>query len=510
MNLLEFLEKSTDILPKILTSSKIIILNMVSKKIKYIIEKNKLPVKFIFNNLYVAHYNKKSELIVKYLENNINKLNITNFTLNNCNIELIKELFQNNILQQYKNIVKFKFCNIEIIETKNRINNINILCEGLLQFPKLIELNLSNNFFEQIEIKNILNIVKKLRSLEILNLYGNNINNERINKGMKKLSSTLIHLTNLKELNLSTNYIKSNGIESLTEVLPKLIQLKSLNLSNNNLSQNGIKIICKGLIYLTNLNKLHLGRNYIKSEGVKSLIEVLPNLKMLINLNLSYNYFEPEGIDILANSLIHLTQLEKLNMHCNIIKFEGIESIVKILLNLTRLKSLNISHNLLGLDGINFLVKGISYLKQLNKLDISSNYIKSEGACDLIKVLSNSCTSITDLNLNNNQIGRDKSIFEVLNKCSVLKLKKLNLGYNNFGLYIVNNIIISNINTSLKYLDLSFNRFELFEILKLLEILKDNKTLYNLNLSRCVLDQNTKDILNKNILKYPMLTIDIL
>ena len=190
MYLLEFLEKSSDFINKILPPNKIIMLTLVSKEFRNIIEKYQLPIDFIFNNLCVcnniAHNKKNSELIVNYLKNNIDKLNITNLTLN-CNIKFIKKLLQTDILQQYKNITKIKFSDIDLNTYSSCISiygeqpfQADILQEKeLLQLvcPKLNELHLTSYEFTSIEITNIFNILSNLTSLENLKLRCNFMNN---------------------------------------------------------------------------------------------------------------------------------------------------------------------------------------------------------------------------------------------------------------------------------------------------------------------------------------------
>lgn len=546
MYLLEFLEKSNDIIDRILPPSKIIMIIMVSKEFRNIIEKYQIPIDFIFNNLYVSQ-NKNSELIVNYLENNINKFNITNLTLN-CNIKLIKKILQTDILQQYKNITKIEFSDMDLYSYNNIIDtNKKILFQDdilqekeLLQLvcPKLNELNLISYNFTSIEITNIFNILSNLTSLEIFKLHCNFMNNKYIDQEIKKIS----YLINLKKLDLSNNYITNRGVKSLFEILPKLKNLidlnfsynylheegaiflikglsqltklqklnintnniyygidylsdtisnltllNSLNLNSNNLGLNATEHLCRGLLHLTNLTKLDFGHNYIRVKGVKNFIKVLQNLNLLISLDLSYNYLETEGIKILSKEMSHLTQLQKLNISSNIISFEGVTSLIEVLQKLENLIDLNISHNLLEPNGIKILVKGIFYLKQLNKLDISCNYIRYEGLSYLVDVLKERCTLLTDLNLSGNEIGIYKSLSEVLNICNKLQLKKLYLNNNNFGYnfgsYKTNTKIDLDINTSVKYLDISFNYSEILQILSLIEIVENYKSLSNIKLS---------------------------
>jgi Ran GTPase-activating protein (RanGAP) involved in mRNA processing and transport len=461
MHIYDFLEESSDILPKILVPSKITTLLRVSHKFRHIIEKYQIPGDFVSTNRFYRIKN-KSIKIIEYLNKN-KKINFTNIILNFSNIELIKELFQNNIFQQYKNITKFEFCNIT--DGKSRINNINTLCEGLLQFPKLNKFELRSNQFEPIENEKIFNTLSKLTSLEILDLYENNIDNKykkSTDRGAERLSNTLLFLTNLKELNLGMNcigFINLEGIEEVTKALPNLKSLLHLNISSNFFEEEGYKIIMKGILHLTQLKGLDISTNYVRS-GIKSLINILPNLKSLSYLNISNNSLKSEGIEIFT--------------------------------------------------------KGLPYLKNLKILNISTNYIGTTQFYYLINVLYNNCSLLIDLNLSNNNIGRNTNIFEILNVCNVLKLKCLNLSRNNIGLYIdstqdsteVSTNELLNINTSLKYLDLRLNCVELLEISRIPEIKKKYKSLSNIKLPNIGLDEEKNNIINKLRLQYPSSIID--
>jgi Ran GTPase-activating protein (RanGAP) involved in mRNA processing and transport len=181
--------------------------------------------------------------------------------------------------------------------------------------------------------------------------------------------------------------------------------------------------------------------------------------------------------------MIHLTRLKELDFSSNIISFEGVNSLIKVLQKLENLIDLNISHNLLEPNGIKNLVKGIYFLTKLNKLNISCNLIRFEGLKYLVDVLKERCTLLTDLNLSGNEIGIYKSLPEVLNICNKLQLKKLYLNYNNFGSYKTSAKIDLDINTSLEYLDISFNYSEILQILSLDEIMQYYKSLSNIKLS---------------------------
>lgn len=459
MNFYEFLEESSDILPKILAPSKITTLLQVSHKFRHIIEKYQIPADFTSIHRLYRTYN-KSIKIIEYLNKN-KKINFTNITLNFSNIELIKELFQNNIFQQYKNITKFEFCNIS--NNKSRTNNIHTMCEGLLHFSKLNKFELRSNHFEPIENEKIFNTLSKLTSLQILDLYENNIDNKynkSTDKGAERLSNTLLFLTNLTELNIGMN--------------------------------------CIGFVNL---------------EGIEEIAKVLPNLKSLLHLDISSNYFEGEGCKIIMKGILHLTQLKRLDISSNYIR-SGIKSLIQILPNLKYLSYLNISNNSLNLEGFDIFIKGIPYLINLKILDISSNYIGNTKIyyLYLIDVLYNNCKLLIDLDLSNNDIGKNTNIFEILNICNILKLEYLNLSRNNIGLYTVltqeveTNKLLDN--TSLKYLDLRLNCAQLLEISRIPEIMKKYKSLSNIKLPNIGQDEDKNNIINNLRLEYPSSIID--
>uniref|UniRef100_A0A7N2LVJ4 Leucine-rich repeat-containing N-terminal plant-type domain-containing protein n=1 Tax=Quercus lobata TaxID=97700 RepID=A0A7N2LVJ4_QUELO len=161
-----------------------------------------------------------------------------------------------------------------------------------------------------------------LRSLEVLNLGGNNFNGS--------LPKYLANLRSLEVLNLGVNNF--NG--SFPKCLCGLKKLEELDLSWN--SFEGTLPSC--LYNLTSLQQLDLKQNQFRgSTGICGL-------KKLEELDLSGNSFE----GTLPSCLCNLTSLQQLDLKGN--QFRG--NISSLIAGLTSLKYIDLNHNLF--EGLSF------------------------------------------------------------------------------------------------------------------------------------------------------------
>jgi signal transduction histidine kinase/CheY-like chemotaxis protein len=114
---------------------------------------------------------------------------------------------------------------------------------------------------------------------------------------LQKFPQTVTQLSNLQQLHLDNNQIRS-----LPLTVKNLTKLEQLWLGGNSLRQLPIE-----LGQLTSLTELHLGRNLIYQVPSE-----LSNLKNLVSLNLSYNHLTD-----IPPQILDLRQLETLNLEGN-------------------------------------------------------------------------------------------------------------------------------------------------------------------------------------------------
>ncbi|RLV95732.1 Protein phosphatase 1 regulatory subunit SDS22 [Spathaspora sp. JA1] len=234
---------------------------------------------------------------------------------------------------------------------------------NLKRFTKLQSLCLRQNL-----ITSIVGIKDLSDELTELDLYDNRINH---------ISSSIKHLTKLKNLDFSFNLIKNiKNIETLVD------------LENLYFVQNKIKQITN-IEKLTKLKNLELGGN--KIEKIENLDTNINIQQLWLGKNKIYKF---ENLNPLVN-------LRVLSIQSNrITKIEGLE-------NLINLEELYLSHN--GIEKIENLEHNIN----LQVLDITSNKLKH---IENIKHLS----KLTDFWCSYNQISNFQEIGDELGKLEQL------------------------------------------------------------------------------------------
>ncbi|CAL6057823.1 Conserved_hypothetical protein [Hexamita inflata] len=291
---------------------------------------------------------------------------LTQLYLNQCGINTIKYLTQSKIDKQKKvrNLISLQCLDISDnqitnIDRLSKLSNLKILylngnyienISELSKLNKLQQLDLSNNQGDS----NLIELISSLTNLEQVNISSNNIENINV----------LSNLTNLQQLNISNNQISSiNSLKSL-------INLRELNISSNQI------LNIDALANLKNLQILDISHNE-KISNYKPLCGLIS----LYNLNIMQNpNFQTQMLS--AEDIQSLIKLKKLNLSYNIIKNTNIKNIKShILYNFIHLQQLNLRQT--GIKNIYFL----SRLEHLQYLDISNNEINDVEPISALKKL---------------------------------------------------------------------------------------------------------------------------
>ncbi|XP_020290650.1 leucine-rich repeats and immunoglobulin-like domains protein 3 isoform X2 [Pseudomyrmex gracilis] len=318
---------------------------------------------------------------------------------------------------------------MEVLELKN--NNIaNLEFDSLLHVPELKKLDVSvNKLGDNFTIA--LSEVTQLREL-------------KVNKNQLTKVPDLVFVKNITHLTLSHNLITSiNGTALLT-----LQQLQYLDLSGNkisvlqkgsfltpnqlthlNLNMNQISIIENGsLDNLTSLEELRLNKNHLTQ--LKDLFSGLKELRVLeVNRN---NLQQIHGL-----SLKHLTKLRELHLKRN--KIEMLDDGAFWPLN--NLIMLHLDFNMLT----SIRKGGLFGLTSLQTLTLSHNQISS------IELQAwEQCLKITEIDLSHNALTSiDRDAFEYLSRLEKLKLSHNQITHIAEGAF--------NHTTNLRVLELNFN-----------------------------------------------------
>ncbi|CAG8798744.1 3060_t:CDS:1, partial [Dentiscutata erythropus] len=301
-------------------------------------------------------------------------------------------------------------------------------------------------------------------------------------------------------------------------LLLKILKANKTRFVDLNLSNNGEKLTKKGKILIevlgknTTLISLNLRDNPIDWSNI-SFIHLKSN-KTLENLDLSNCNLSSKVIDKLKKFLIISKRFKGLNLSSNNLTFQSEHIISEILAKNKTIKTLNLSSNKISstieslekrakttLTGrykskskyemsrplkVNNLLEAIRRNKTLKKLDLSSNYICLEARKDLARALTSN-KLITELNLNNNDIVHElrELLINILinNDITSIGLRSIKIS---FGMVINLSQELKSNKIKLRYLNLSRNEISDNMIEALIEVLEENTTLKNLDLSNII------------------------
>lgn len=394
----------------------------------------------------------------------INFMRLKSLNLSHNIIEYIPEEIVNLKELTHLNLYGNKIGSIPDLSGMNLVffsigrNNLLEIPDSVFEMESLEFLNIANN-----ELKVLPNLISGLINLKELHLEDNYLSElpESICQ-LTKLQHLLLNrnrlkklpeqfytsLTEMKELNLSRNFLESESLEKLSKmnqlrsylfgsnrikVIPSgtttfdtsNIEIRMVDFSNNNikifpkevrrcaktlihldLRNNYIVEINKGIKYLVHLRKLDISRNKLKS--IPGFLSHLINIQVL---KLSHNQIE--SIDIQA--FTGWKELEELHLDHNCLEripdtISSCKKLARLLLEYNKIKQLpdsidecqlyhlDVSHNKLA-----SLPSTISRCTSLRKLVFNDNLIESHPY-QIIQL-----TSLEFINCKNNPFMRNMS-----------------------------------------------------------------------------------------------------
>ena len=169
---------------------------------------------------------------------------------------------------------------------------------------------------------------------QLFNLLHLQLKTLKLPKKGKLISLTINNLSELTHLDLSDNFLNDDDARDLSTSLKSKIKLEVLNLSHNEFSNVGANHISKFLSSLENLKELKLSYNQFGS-GHQIIFSSLKFLKNLINIEFeSTNLKDSLAIKELSSSIKILRKLRYLNLKFNNFDVKIINSTGEFLKNL--------------------------------------------------------------------------------------------------------------------------------------------------------------------------------
>jgi len=288
----------------------------------------------------------------------------------------------------------------------------------------------------QFDIARIIFECKKLKELDISGCNINEINNTFITTS---LTITYINFSNIICENINEVPIL------ISIVILRCPQLKKIIISKNKLNDRETSMICKELIKVKlekNLEILDLSENHIGSYGFIDLSKFFEKCFELKHLSLSGNNLQNGALSCVTKALSCATKLQSLNLSNTKLNSDSAIHFSKVIkskifrsLLILDLSNNNISD--LGVIKIAFVLRNFIKLKSLN---LSENNISMNGVTHLLKQLQN-CKNMKIINWDDSN-------------------------YNNITLNFETSYNYRNCITTLTSLDLSYNRINLYKIMK--------------------------------------------
>ena len=352
-----------------------------------------------------------------------------------------------------------------------------MIVNALKQVTTLKVLNLNGNQNRSEELAPALaSIISHNNSMESLLLNGNNLNND----GVIKIAQSLCKHTKLKMINLQINNITEKGAEALASIILSNTRLEELYLGNNTI-QSGVIKLAKALKKLSSLKVLDLDDNNIHEEAADELSTAIRANNTLERLRLDDNHLGSSTVSI-VNALIKVTTLKVLNLNNNQNRSEELASALTSIISANKsLEILLLSDNNLNDDGVIKIAQSLCKHTKLKMINLQSNNITDKAAKALASIISSN-TGLEELYLGNNtiQLGVIK-LAKALKKLSSLKV--LDLDNNNIPEEAADELSAAiRANSALEKLWLSGNHLRSSTVI-IVNALKQVRTLKELNLN---------------------------
>ncbi|GAB1607242.1 ran GTPase-activating protein 1-like isoform X1 [Argonauta hians] len=223
----------------------------------------------------------------------------------------------------------------------------------------------------------------------------------------------------LVELDLSHNAFGAIGVEGIEELLlsPSCYSLKELHLNNNGLGISGGKLLAKTLLKCHEnsvaagapfqLSVFVSGRNRLENEGAEALAKAFKTIGTLERIEMPQNGIRHKGILALAKAFASNPSIKILNLNDNIFSENGSQAMAEALPNLQELEVINFGDCLLKTGGAKAIGESLrDSHSSLKQLILSGNEIGRDGAITVIKAMKNK-EHLENIELNENAVGED-------------------------------------------------------------------------------------------------------
>ncbi|XP_062895925.1 LOW QUALITY PROTEIN: NACHT, LRR and PYD domains-containing protein 12-like [Mobula hypostoma] len=258
--------------------------------------------------------------------------------------------------------------------------------------------------------------------------------------GVKLVSAALrMRECKIQKLWLDNVGLRDSDVEDLVSALSTNTSLTELDLGANKLGDSGVKRVCEALRNSeSKIQKLWLYDVGLTANGAKDLISTLSTNRSLTELNLNDNKLGDSGVKLVSDALRNPEcKIQKLWLWNVGLTVSGAEDLSPAINTNRSLTELNLNDNQLGDSRVKLLSAALRNSKRkIKKLWLRNVGLTDSGAEDLVSTLSTN-PSLTELNLGANELGDSgvKLVSAALtnSKCCIQKLWLRDVGLTDSG-----------------------------------------------------------------------------
>ena len=270
-------------------------------------------------------------------------------------------------------------------------------------------------------IKRVAKGLAAIKSLEILSIENNDVDDEATND----IATALVSNSGIKQLWVGQNCFTPSGISTILQSLlvgitpeddPKPT-LEVLDLSHSNLSLKVADDISAVLSKNYKIHQLWLEGNTLSSQSITPIAGALKKCTNILVLTLKDNHIK-EAAGVLSEALSEKSDLQQLYLGNNQLEDRGVIRISEALNTTHGLLTLDLMNNNISEAAADALASVITSCSQLEQLYLGDNKLHSTGTIRIATAIqqANCRSTLRVLDLSNNGIGSDETVADEISR----------------------------------------------------------------------------------------------
>ena len=302
---------------------------------------------------------------------------------------------------------------------------------------------------QKVQIRNVQLSIEDLDAIQqVLGTHHRNLHLKSLEVSQDSIDSSgasdLAQIISFQKETLETIDLSQNplGAPAITQILSPLIgdsfspavRLQTLNITATNLGTKGGTVIAGFLRGNPTLKSLNLSNNNL-GRGIKTLAGALAENDTLRHVNLSQNNLKSKGATTLVQALQANDnwQLKSIDISNNNIGEAGMRPFGEFLVLDRKLEGFFVGANDIGEEGAVYLANVLKHNYTLKRLGADNNKMGEYGSMVVVEPLKSYNTTLEYLDLSWNNMGEDAAIFLADTLGHNSQLKSLNMKGNDIG-----------------------------------------------------------------------------